>query len=181
MLPEYSYTSFTVILSTRLPSISALQPTCLCACLVHWSHPPTRSIYIATDHLIFTQNTQHLRGNNNLYNKYGLFALLWDLEAQCFSQYVFIYMLNTRVSQWCKQIKLKENTCLFISTKLLRKTGKSPNLEPYVVLVSYTLWCFSFFISEAVLLSLEDFPLFFPSLVEYLWTCRNSQKVWIVI
>ena len=69
---------------------------------------------------------------------------------------VFNYMLNTRVSQWCKQIKLKENTCLFISTKLLRKTNKSPNHEPYVVLVSYTLWCFSFFISEAVLLSLEE-------------------------
>ena len=45
-----------------------------------------------------------------------------------------------------------------ISTIILRKTKKSPNLEPYVVVVSYTLWCFSFSISEAVLLSLEDFP-----------------------
>ena len=65
-----------------------------------------------------------------------------------------------------------------ISTIILRKTNKSPNLEPYVVLVSYTLWCFSFFISEAVLLSLEDFPfvLCFGGGVSLYWG-RNSHIV----
>ena len=89
---------------------------------------------------------------------------------------VFNYMLNTRASQCSKQIKLKENTCLFISTKLLRKTNKSPNLEPYVVLVSYTLWCFSFFISEAVLLSLEAFPLVLRPGGSIFALGRNSYK-----
>ena len=87
--------------------------------------------------------------------------------------------VNTRLSQWCKQIKFKENTCLFLlALSYWEKTNKSPNLEPYVVLVSYTLWCFSFFISEAVLLSLEDFPfvLCFGGGVSLYWG-RNSHIV----
>ena len=49
------------------------------------------------------------------------------------------------------------------------------NLETYVVLVSYNLWCFSFFISEAVLLSLEDFPFVLALVVEYL--CTEAETV----
>ena len=49
------------------------------------------------------------------------------------------------------------------------------NLETYVVLVSYTLWCFSFYIREAVLLSLETSLLFFALVVEYL--CTEAETV----
>ena len=49
------------------------------------------------------------------------------------------------------------------------------NLETYVVLVSYNLWCFSFFISEAVLLSLEDFPFVLALVVEYL--CTEAETI----
>ena len=49
------------------------------------------------------------------------------------------------------------------------------NLETYVVLVSYNLWCFSFFISEAFLLSLEDFPFVLALVVEYL--CTEAEKI----
>ena len=55
--------------------------------------------------------------------------------------------------------KKSRKTCLFLLVLYYwEETNKSPNLEPYVVLVSYTLWCSSYYISEAVLLSLEDFP-----------------------
>ena len=76
--------------------------------------------------------------------------------------------------------KKSRKTCLFLLVlNYWEKTNKTPNLEPYVVLVSYTLWCFSFFISEAVLLSLEDFPfvLCFGGGVSLYWG-RNSHIVW---
>ena len=129
---------FTVILSTRLPSTWALQPTCLCACLVHWSHPPTRSIYTATDHLIYTQNTQHLRGitiyTTNM--DYLLCCKIWS--AVFFSVYIN-YMLNTRVSQWCKQINSRKTLVCLLVQNYWEKQTSLQNLEPYVVLVSYSL------------------------------------------
>ena len=89
---------------------------------------------------ISTQNKQDLRGITNFNNICICFAVRRSVFLS-----VFNYMLNTSSTQWCKKIKIsrKKNIC-FISTKLLRKTNESPNLETYVVLVSYTLWCFSF-------------------------------------
>ena len=76
--------------------------------------------------------------------------------------------------------KKSRKTCLFLLVLYYwEKTNKSPNLEPYVVLVSYTLWCSSYYISEAVLLSLEDFPfvLCFGGGVS-LYRGRNSHICW---
>ena len=53
-------------------------------------------------------------------------------------------------------------TCLFLLVQFYwEKQMSLQNLETYVVLVSYTLWCFSFYIKEAVSVVPWDFPLVF--------------------
>ena len=133
--------------------------------------PCQQSIYCTRSSSSSTQNKQHLRGIT-IYNN---ICICFAVRRSVFLS-VFNYMLNTSSTQWCKQIKLKENTYLFLLVQnYWEKTNKSPNLETYVVLVSYNLWCFSFFISEAFLLSLEDFPFVLALVVEYI--CTEAETI----
>ena len=69
---------------------------------------------------------------------------------------------------------------MFLSVQFYwEKQTSLQNLETYVVLVSYTLWCFSFYIREAVSVVPWDFPLVFcfGGGVSLYWG-RNSHIVW---
>ena len=89
---------FTVILSTRLPSTWALQPTCLCACLVPWYTLLAECIYCNRPSHLHTEHSTPYRGNDNLYNIWIIWFAVRSGGAVFFSVYLIICLTHEHLN-----------------------------------------------------------------------------------
>ena len=83
---------------TLVPSSWALQPTCLCACLVPWYTLLAECIYCNRPSHLHTEHSTPYRGNDNLYNIWIIWFAMRSGGAVFFSVYLIICLTHEHLN-----------------------------------------------------------------------------------